>query len=56
MSIEDKVKEIKEMLSFGKSQRAIAKIYGVSQSAINYINIGKTWRHLKPREDLACLE
>src|SRR5712664_1832690 len=43
---EDKVREIKELLSSGETQRAIAKGYGVTQALINYINVGRNWRHV----------
>ena len=41
---EDQVKEI--YLASG-SQRTLAKIYGVSQTAIHYIKCRKSWKHLR---------
>lgn len=37
------VKEIKNLLSKMIHQKDIAGLYGVTQSAISHINIGKTW-------------
>lgn len=39
-----KVSEIERMLLDGKSTRAIATAFGVSQMCIVYIKNGKTWR------------
>ena len=42
---EKDIPEIRKL--FGKlSMRKIAKLYGVSDTIINYIKIGKTWRHI----------
>lgn len=39
----NQVIEIKRFLSLGKSQRAIAMAFGVSQATINNINTGRNW-------------
>ena len=39
-----KVLGVRELLSSGVTQRRIAKMYGVSQSAIQLIRSGRTWR------------
>lgn len=44
--IESDVVEIKQMLKSGKSQRMIAKTFGVCQSTIKSINLGLTWGHI----------
>lgn len=38
------VKQIKKFLKKGESQRLLARIYGVSQSAIHLINKGVNWK------------
>jgi hypothetical protein len=43
---DSKAREVKAWLHHGYSQRSIARAYGVSVSAINQINTGKTWKHL----------
>lgn len=40
----DQVSKIKAKLASGSTQRAIAKEFGVSRSAILHINLGTTWR------------
>lgn len=47
---EDKVFEIMKYKDSGKSQRQIAKIFGVSHVAIGNIFRGATWRHLNNTE------
>lgn len=42
----EKVKEIKKKLLTGLKQYDIAKEYGVKQTTISEINIGKTWKHV----------
>lgn len=44
---EDNVKEIKKLLSEGKSLSFIAKIYGVDFTNISMIKRGLTWKHVK---------
>ena len=43
---EEQVKQIREKLNLGLSQRTIAKEYGVNQPTISFINTGKTWNHV----------
>lgn len=43
---EDKVLEIKTLISNGVSQSKIASSYGVSKTAISLIKSGKNWSHL----------
>lgn len=41
------IHEIRDLLSYGFSQRYIGELYGVSQSSISYIWSKKKWGHLK---------
>ena len=43
---EYQVIEIRDLLAFGQSQRAVAQQYGVSQYAIWRIAAGQGWRHV----------
>lgn len=43
---EEQVKEIREKLILGLTQRAIAKEYKVSQKCVCNINTGKNWTHV----------
>lgn len=38
--------EIRHQLDKGLSQRKIAKLFNISQSAVQMINVKKTWKHL----------
>lgn len=42
----EEVAKIKEMLSSGMSNKAIAKIYGVNQCSISRIKLGQRWTHV----------
>lgn len=42
----DDVRAIRLRLASGDHQRAIASAYGVTQAAIHFINIGRTWKWL----------
>jgi hypothetical protein len=48
---EEKVLNIKLLLSKGIMQKDIAKIYKVDPSVISNINTGKTWNHIQIKED-----
>lgn len=41
------IEKIKVCIAAGMSQRQIGKAFGVHQSAISKINIGRRWHHLK---------
>jgi hypothetical protein len=41
--------------STGKSQRALAKEYGVSQTVISHIVRGKTWKQLPPKKTVVTV-
>lgn len=41
------VREIREHIRVGETQRNIAKLFGVCQQVISDINRGKTWSHVK---------
>ena len=43
---EEKVKEVKFLLSIKETQEAIAKKFNISRSTIADINKGKTWNHV----------
>lgn len=43
---DDKVREIKTLLSHGLSQRSIAKMYGVCHTVIRGIALGNRWPHV----------
>jgi hypothetical protein len=43
---ESDVREIRRLLSKGLTQSAIASRYGVSQTQISCIKLGKTWSHV----------
>ncbi len=43
----NKVKDIKLRLSTGETAISIAKLYGVSNSSIDAINQGRSWKHIK---------
>lgn len=42
----EQVRQIREYLKMGLSQRTIADFYGVSSAAISNIHTGTTWNHL----------
>lgn len=42
-----KVREIRRLLSGGRSQNQVARDYGVSQGAIGFIARGETWSHVE---------
>ncbi len=42
----DKVKAIKSMLALGISQMDVARKFGVSNSAISLISLGRSWKHV----------
>lgn len=44
---EHDVSIIKWCLDAGVTQDKLAKLYGVSQSAVSGINVGRTWKHVK---------
>lgn len=44
---EQQVKEIKQLIKDGVSHRVIAKMFGVSKSAIGDIGSGRCWSHVK---------
>jgi len=41
------IPEIRKLLDLGISQRLIALKYGVSQSLISRIKLGKNWQHVE---------
>jgi predicted transcriptional regulator len=41
------IPEIRKLLNLGISQRLIALKYGVSQSLISLIKLGKIWQHVE---------
>ena len=43
----DDVIKIRKMIKEGKTQRSIARMYGVSNSTINHIKSGRNWSELK---------
>lgn len=43
---DDKVREIRALLSKGLTTRKIADMYGVCDPTISNINTGKTWKHV----------
>ena len=43
---EDKVKQIRQLLSNGTHQRDIAKLMGVTQPRISEVKNGRTWKHV----------
>lgn len=43
---EAKVLEIRDLLSQGYTNRAVAKMFGVSKDAISHIRLRKTWKHI----------
>jgi len=43
---ENDIPKIREMLKSGMTQTAIAKLYGVNQTQISLITLGKGWRHV----------
>lgn len=45
--VEADIPEIRRLYASGVSQQKIADIYGVSQVAISYAVIRKTWKHVK---------
>jgi hypothetical protein len=40
---EEQVKEVKELLKLGKTQREIAKQFKINQGTVQHINSGKSW-------------
>ena len=42
----DRVREIRHLLSFGKSQSFVARLFGVCANTIRHIAIGRNWKHL----------
>ena len=40
------IPRIRHLLRLGQSQRSVARLYGVSQRTISYINTGETWSHV----------
>lgn len=44
---ENDVREIRRLIGEERSQASIARIFGVSQSAISQIKLGHRWAHLK---------
>lgn len=44
---EQKVRWIKRRLSAGESYKDIAAVFGVNRASINYIAIGRTWKHVQ---------
>jgi HNH endonuclease len=47
----EQVRKIKALLVRGEAVRAIARRWGVSESAIHHIKHGRTWRHIGPVHD-----
>jgi hypothetical protein len=45
---EDDVRAVWALAKAGKSQKAIAETFGVSQAAIGFILTGKNWKHVQP--------
>lgn len=45
--IDDDVRQIRRLLSMGKTQDEIAAMFGVSSSCISHIKSGKNWSHVK---------
>ena len=43
----DKVRVIRKLAGEGLTQRAIAKMFGVTQTSIFYVIRGKSWAHLE---------
>lgn len=43
----DKVRAIREQLSWGDKQKVVAERFGVTQGCISSINQGKTWKHVQ---------
>lgn len=41
------VKEIRQLLKQGKSQRSLARKFGVSSTSITSIALGRSWKHVK---------
>lgn len=44
---ENKVREIRILMSSGSSNLEIGKLYGVREGTIWFIRVGKTWKHVK---------
>jgi hypothetical protein len=42
--------DVRAILVDNRSQRALARLYGVSQSSISFIKRRATWRHILPAE------
>jgi hypothetical protein len=54
---EKQVAEIRDLLKKGIAKKAIARTYGVSDTLIRYISVGKSWSEGKPRspgEEMFC--
>jgi HNH endonuclease len=43
---EEQVREVMRLLATGQTQESVGRRFGVTQSAISLIAIGKNWRHL----------
>jgi hypothetical protein len=50
---EDQVHEIRRRRALGESQRALARMYGVSGSTIWLVTHGRTWAHVREPEAVA---
>jgi hypothetical protein len=51
-----RVMEIRGMIASGMKQKEIAKLMGVTQSAISYANSGRRWSHLKMPNEIKVLQ
>lgn len=43
---DENVLEIRRLLALGMAQRNIGRVFSVSHTTVNYINRGKTWKHI----------
>ena len=43
---ETDVREIRRLLAVGRSQESIGRQFGVSQSVVSDVNVGRTWSHV----------
>ena len=47
---EAQVREIRELIAQGMRQREIAELYGITQTNVSHINIGRSWNWLENME------
>lgn len=45
------VRNIRKLLSLGRTQQSIADIYGVSRETVSAINAGRTYQHIKDEDN-----